>query len=512
MTNINIEELDASGDLRQAADDAGAWDPSGTRREMLRKAGIGGAAVFGVNALLSPLDAFASASKGQKGAYSTSGAKSIRRGKPNANDVKIGNYALTLEYLEAAFYAAAAKANYADTDIAAFAKTSPSTRPPTSRRSRRSWAGLRSSRRGQHRHGRQAAGGPEHVHQDRRGDRAGRHRRLRGRRAVPEQPGDRQGRALDPLGRGQPRRLRGGAGQAEVHRRQRRPDPERVQPGVQVRQDHQDGRRAEPRQGRPAAVIDQPSVVDFDGDEAVAEAMAGLRGRGPRAAGCSAAPASPPAAWASRPLVLVLRRTAGAREGGSKAQDIKILNFALTLEYLEAAFYAEAVGRGIYTGTVGTSRRRSPATRRRTSRRSRASSAPRRWRRRSSTSRAPRAVEDVPAHHQGAGGHGRRRLPGPGAAHPPERRARPGRRRSSPSRRATPRGSATCSAPARPSSPRLRRSARRTRWRPSWPPSRRPASSSPRPRRPHHVHDQNPGRLVVRRRVRRRRRTAGDGG
>lgn len=123
MTNINIDELDRSGDLRQAADDAGAWDPSGTRRQMLRNAGIGGAAIFGVNALLSPLDAFASASKGQKGAYSTSGSKSIRRGKANANDVKIGNYALTLEYLEAAFYAGATKMAYADADIAAFAKT-----------------------------------------------------------------------------------------------------------------------------------------------------------------------------------------------------------------------------------------------------------------------------------------------------------------------------------------------------------------------------------------------------
>jgi rubrerythrin len=123
MTNINIDELDGSGDLRQAADDAGAWDPSGTRRQMLRNAGIGGAAVFGLNALLSPLDAFAAATKAEKGAYSTSGAKSIRRGKANANDVKIGNYALTLEYLEAAFYAAATKMSFGDTDIANFAKT-----------------------------------------------------------------------------------------------------------------------------------------------------------------------------------------------------------------------------------------------------------------------------------------------------------------------------------------------------------------------------------------------------
>jgi rubrerythrin len=122
MTNINIDQLDASGDLRQAADDAGAWDPSGTRRTLLKQAGVGGAAVFGMGALLHPLDAFAAANGAQKGAYSTSPARSIRRGRPNANDVRIGNYALTLEYLEAAFYAAAVKANFPDADIAEAAK------------------------------------------------------------------------------------------------------------------------------------------------------------------------------------------------------------------------------------------------------------------------------------------------------------------------------------------------------------------------------------------------------
>jgi hypothetical protein len=86
--------------------------------------GIGGAAVFGIGALLSPLDAFAAATSGQKGPYSTAGARSIRRSRtPTANDVKIGNHALTLKYLEAAFYVAAAQANDPDADIAAAAKT-----------------------------------------------------------------------------------------------------------------------------------------------------------------------------------------------------------------------------------------------------------------------------------------------------------------------------------------------------------------------------------------------------
>ena len=65
----------------------------------------------------------AAASKGQKGAYSTKLSKVRRTAKkPTANDVVIANYALTLEYLEAAFYAAAVDANYADPDINAAAK------------------------------------------------------------------------------------------------------------------------------------------------------------------------------------------------------------------------------------------------------------------------------------------------------------------------------------------------------------------------------------------------------
>ena len=39
---------------------------------------------------------------------------------------------------------------------------------------------------------------------------------------------------------------------------------------------------------------------------------------------------------------------------GTSAGDVAILNFALTLEYLEAAFYNEAVSKGKFMGKVGT--------------------------------------------------------------------------------------------------------------------------------------------------------------
>jgi Ferritin-like domain len=97
-------------------------------------------------------------------------------------------------------------------------------------------------------------------------------------------------------------------------------------------------------------VHDELSVVDFDGDEAVAEAIAGLdetrstRSSLMRGAGALAGMGA---------IAAFLPGVARARDGGSKANDIKILNFALTLEYLEAAFYAEALRVGGYTGSVG---------------------------------------------------------------------------------------------------------------------------------------------------------------
>ena len=109
MARINLEAVDADGAVREAAD-AVSGD---TRLSFLRKAGVAGGAALSGSALLGVLAAPAMAAGS---------------GRPPASfgpgDVGILNYALTLEYLERAFYnEATAKGKITDAKLKAFLKT-----------------------------------------------------------------------------------------------------------------------------------------------------------------------------------------------------------------------------------------------------------------------------------------------------------------------------------------------------------------------------------------------------
>ena len=86
MTHLDLNTVDVDGALREAAEDAGL-----DRAAFFKKGAAVGAGAIAGGALFGPFLA------GAEAAISTK-KKSLK------NDIKIGNYALTLEFLEAEFY------------------------------------------------------------------------------------------------------------------------------------------------------------------------------------------------------------------------------------------------------------------------------------------------------------------------------------------------------------------------------------------------------------------------
>jgi hypothetical protein len=107
MTHINLEAVDVDGAIGEAAHEV----EHDTRLDFLRKAGLAGGAVLGGGAILGALAPAALASSGRP------------PGSFGKGDIGILNYALTLEYLERAFYnEATAGGKVSSPQLAAFLK------------------------------------------------------------------------------------------------------------------------------------------------------------------------------------------------------------------------------------------------------------------------------------------------------------------------------------------------------------------------------------------------------
>ena len=108
--SIDIHEFDADGAVAESREEAiAALETGDTRLSFLRKAGVSGGAVLSGGAILGALTA------------ETASAAGRPPGSFGKGDIGILNYALTLEYLEAAFYnQAAASGAITDPQLKAF--------------------------------------------------------------------------------------------------------------------------------------------------------------------------------------------------------------------------------------------------------------------------------------------------------------------------------------------------------------------------------------------------------